>query len=213
MRGILTGLGLALTLTFAAPAAAQFFSAFNPAFDYETADTEINENAFPITLGFSFTLSRASTISALGFWIPANLTSNRVAIWDLSGNVLTSATVNATDPAQGDYRYSPIAPLSLGAGEYVIGGELQSGGMFPFDLTGVTTAGGYTWTGHRENVNPGFNFPSPEVGLGNQSAALVNFSVSAVPEPATWAMMLIGFGGVGMVIRRRRKTLGLARLA
>ncbi len=27
---------------------------------------------------------------------------------------------------------------------------------------------------------------------------------SAVPEPATWAMMIIGFGGAGAVIRRRR---------
>ena len=26
----------------------------------------------------------------------------------------------------------------------------------------------------------------------------------AVPEPATWGMMLLGFGGVGMVLRRRR---------
>lgn len=27
---------------------------------------------------------------------------------------------------------------------------------------------------------------------------------AAVPEPATWAMMIIGFGGVGAMIRRRR---------
>ena len=33
-----------------------------------------------------------------------------------------------------------------------------------------------------------------------------NFSVgSAVPEPATWAMMLIGFGGIGFSMRRRRR--------
>ena len=27
--------------------------------------------------------------------------------------------------------------------------------------------------------------------------------VSAVPEPATWAMMLIGFGGIGLALRRK----------
>ena len=30
------------------------------------------------------------------------------------------------------------------------------------------------------------------------------FSPNAVPEPATWAMMIIGFGGVGAMVRRRR---------
>jgi len=33
-----------------------------------------------------------------------------------------------------------------------------------------------------------------------------------VPEPATWAMMLLGFGGIGMAMRRRRKE-GLAQIA
>jgi hypothetical protein len=27
----------------------------------------------------------------------------------------------------------------------------------------------------------------------------------SVPEPATWAMMLLGFGGMGMALRRSRK--------
>ena len=35
--------------------------------------------------------------------------------------------------------------------------------------------------------------------------------VSAVPEPATWAMMIIGFGAVGTMVRgSRRRTLSLA---
>lgn len=35
---------------------------------------------------------------------------------------------------------------------------------------------------------------------------------SAVPEPATWAMMLIGFAGIGASMRRRRKPI-LAQIA
>jgi len=36
--------------------------------------------------------------------------------------------------------------------------------------------------------------------------------LAAVPEPATWAMMLVGFGGIGMAMRRRRRPV-LAQLA
>ena len=35
---------------------------------------------------------------------------------------------------------------------------------------------------------------------------------AAVPEPATWAMMIAGFGAVGLALRGRRQTLGGARL-
>lgn len=31
-----------------------------------------------------------------------------------------------------------------------------------------------------------------------------NFTVNAVPEPATWALMLLGFGAIGFGMRRRR---------
>ena len=33
---------------------------------------------------------------------------------------------------------------------------------------------------------------------------------NGVPEPATWAMMVLGFGGMGAMLRRRRQTLRLA---
>ena len=33
----------------------------------------------------------------------------------------------------------------------------------------------------------------------------INFNTPAVPEPGTWAMMLLGFGGVGLMMRRRRR--------
>lgn len=35
-------------------------------------------------------------------------------------------------------------------------------------------------------------------------------SVMAVPEPATWAMMLVGLGAIGAAVRRRRQTLATA---
>jgi hypothetical protein len=34
---------------------------------------------------------------------------------------------------------------------------------------------------------------------------LTTASMTAVPEPGTWAMMLLGFGGLGVAMRRRRR--------
>ena len=54
-------------------------------------------------------------------------------------------------------------------------------------------------------------------GTSTNSAAAMSgnitiHQVNAVPEPATWAMMLLGFGAVGMVLRRRRRPV-LAQIA
>ncbi len=38
----------------------------------------------------------------------------------------------------------------------------------------------------------------------NQDALVDNVSVTAVPEPASWALMIAGFGMVGFAARRRR---------
>ena len=41
----------------------------------------------------------------------------------------------------------------------------------------------------------------------------INFAVPGVPEPATWAMMLLGFGGIGLTMRRRRQAPAFAQIA
>lgn len=43
---------------------------------------------------------------------------------------------------------------------------------------------------------------SPTTGFGRNYA----FRVAGIPEPATWAMMLVGFGASGAMLRRRRRT-------
>jgi hypothetical protein len=45
----------------------------------------------------------------------------------------------------------------------------------------------------------------------NQGVAeSVSFSAAAVPEPATWAMMFVGFGGLGVAMRNSRRKLAVA---
>ena len=64
--------------------------------------------------------------------------------------------------------------------------------------------------------------------LGNTRTSTINISsgqgssgaqvfatggVAAVPEPGTWALMLLGFGAIGAAMRRRRKTPAMLQLA
>jgi hypothetical protein len=62
-----------------------------------------------------------------------------------------------------------------------------------FDWTGLTSV---TFTSSGGTHNPNLD------GNG-EHFALDNLSV-AVPEPATWALLLVGFAGLGAVARRRR---------
>jgi hypothetical protein len=49
--------------------------------------------------------------------------------------------------------------------------------------------------------------PAGGVATGN-----LTFQTIPVPEPATWALMILGFGGIGFALRRRRRP-ALAQLA
>ncbi len=71
----------------------------------------------------------------------------------------------------------------------------------------------YTITGTLKPVN---NIPVPSGAQTVAPGGQINFnsiyasavlSVSAVPEPRTWAMMLAGFGIMGVALRRRTKTM------
>jgi hypothetical protein len=57
----------------------------------------------------------------------------------------------------------------------------------------------------------------PRNGLGNNNQisdfAPENSTIASIPEPATWAMMLIGFGALGATLRRRRTATTAAQPA
>jgi len=96
-----------------------------------------------------------------------------------------------------------------------------NGGHLTFSVTatdpGAILSIASLGTGHVENVN-GQNY-NVVMGadlrqcltatcLTGPVGALVNSG--AVPEPATWGLMILGFGGIGAVLRRRRNVLAAA---
>jgi hypothetical protein len=70
----------------------------------------------------------------------------------------------------------------------------------------VTASGIFNWDGFA---------PTPGIfEFSAQGNNVTSFSLSAqaVPEPATWALMLLGFAGIGFAMRRRTRPV-LAQLA
>ena len=72
-------------------------------------------------------------------------------------------------------------------------GRADSFGSRDFYNVAIFNAGGQTlFSGQLDNR-----------ALAGGGGTLVFGTTGAVPEPATWAMMIVGFGGVGALMRRR----------
>jgi hypothetical protein len=85
------------------------------------------------------------------------------------------------------------APTPLGATPFVIGSSLNN---VPVPL-GATTL----YFGFADSLGFG---DAP--GYFNDNTGSLTLEVSAVPEPSTWAMLILGFVAIGFMARRRRST-------
>lgn len=75
-----------------------------------------------------------------------------------------------------------------------------------YNSTGLLATGTTTRLTFLGRQDPGFN------RLDNVSL-VASGQVAAVPEPATWAMMLMGFGAMGVSLRRKRRPHTLLQTA
>lgn len=83
------------------------------------------------------------------------------------------------------------------------------------DFTGVTltsSSAGFEPIATFDSDNIFLNFAGIDSTVGQTASFNVLFApaVSAVPEPASWAMMLIGFGAVGLSMRYRRRKVSVS---
>lgn len=78
-------------------------------------------------------------------------------------------------------------------------------------LTITRTAGGLLEGAGTSNVNifsgqlNNITITGVSRGFGSYGGNLTFIPAAAVPEPGTWAMMLVGFGAIGFSMRRRRR--------
>ena len=80
---------------------------------------------------------------------------------------------------------------------------------------GPVSGGGYYETAANSFANSGqytsiFTFAAPVTGSAyifddilSDNRGGVSLNIAAVPEPATWGLMILGFGGMGVAMRRR----------
>jgi len=78
-------------------------------------------------------------------------------------------------------------------------------------LLGFAAAAGLASTASAATL---FQSPVGDIGTNVITGVLPSFvAVTALPEPGTWAMMLVGVGGLGAMLRSRRKSAGAGALA
>lgn len=166
------------------------------------------------TFGYAFTVNSAVNIGQLGYYDyngDGLKQSHQVGIWNSTGTTLLgSATVGAGTTAAliDGFRFVDVTPFSLGVGDYLIGGFLGSNEDAVVRLATANTISQITLGSTRFDPPSSGSFTAPTLtqGSGFDSGYFgPNFRVltSAVPEPASWALMIAGFGLIGWAMRRR----------
>jgi hypothetical protein len=100
---------------------------------------------------------------------------------------------------------SPFSTNPLAIGGTQGGAEVLVGGTNDFEFVFIPTAS--TQTVQLFTIFANSNEIPP---TGSLTITQSGPRTPAVPEPASWAMMLLGFGGVGVALRRRKRAPALA---
>lgn len=145
----------------------------------------------------TFVAGSALTDISFGMWNPPSYTTiDAISLTDAGGpNLLTQAWTLTPGPS---YCCSSSGDDGSQAG------YLSSGSYAPYTVFDqqVATTVGDTYT---------LNFTLSN-SWGYDQYAAASDALTAVPEPATWGLMLVGVGGLGAALRRRR-TGALSALA
>jgi hypothetical protein len=194
---------------------------------YDNGPMNLSDSALTINggqaIGDSFTLTSAATVTGVNFGVYAltgdrmltvdwGITSDATAVPDNGTAAVTTGAV--TDDGGGiDASTDSFStgPVHLAAGTYYLwlqNAFTDSGDPLFWNINDGPSAANWALFG----VNQGSLAGLVEPG-SNSSAFQIVGTLGDLPEPATWAMMLAGFGGIGAVMRRGRKARGAALAA
>jgi hypothetical protein len=176
----------------------------------------------------------AAAALSLAFGAPALAATSLVSPCTLSvgssclfkGNINAQLTgnnsVGAADDAYNAQTPTPNPLLNLAGMSFIVDqtsgfGANQTTGSItaPFLVSYYAVKAGNFFELFEIAPSTTFNWSTAGIHVGNSPNAPAishieyfgsSIPTGAVPEPATWAMMVIGFGGLGAVLRRRRQS-------
>jgi|ERR1700733_2393307 hypothetical protein len=168
--------------------------------------------------GFDFTTANYNVTGTLTTDASNDVTSINGTVTGPNGgaiNGLINDPGNGTPPAQGYYQAPSGNAWNYNDVLYPNGpalvdnnGLLFSFGSSPADIGNIYTVGS---TYYFSVDNPSTLYNPGDVVTGGG----INYEgmTAAVPEPSTWAMIILGFVGVGFMSYRRKQTGAALRLA
>ena len=141
-------------------------------------------------LAGNYNITFGTTLAPVGSGYPVGPLSNVVTFYNgaLGGPVGSTYAISGTP-----YTYNPAdgnLVMEIVVTNQTALGNGSGNGYFLADYTGAQVSRAYLET---------------NVGTGGPTGALVTRFGAGVPEPATWALMLAGFGATGAALRRAHR--------
>lgn len=221
MKRTIYALCAASTLALATPVAAQVYDSNGDSNLYTFGGTQPGTSAtLTLTLdtfnaltgvyNFSYTLTNTSNttlnpsgrITAFGFNDSTNLTpTGSTGSGNLLDEILFGANISGGNNEMDICLTTNNCSGGGSGGDGVVVGSPVSGTFsldYPGSLSSLTLSG--------------FTVRYQSTGANGEGSGIGTVT-PPIPEPATWAMMLLGFAGIGMTIRRRRSGQVLAQVA
>ena len=125
--------------------------------------------------------------------------------WEETINVVAGKSYNAGFFARDIDSDLDIASLQMDInGTSITTAETPSQGSWGQIAGAFTATSSGPVTVEIADLTPGFGFNDFAVDDVSVTAA----TVSAAPEPSTWLLMFAGIGGIGVMLRRAKKTMG-----
>ncbi|MEO6248896.1 MAG: PEPxxWA-CTERM sorting domain-containing protein [Sphingomicrobium sp.] len=141
--------------------------------------------------------------ACVGFFTGNTLSNNTTDNATISASLSTLGVSNYTTFS--DYATTTVSGLGGLTDLSTLFGNLTGTNVFGIHFGGGAGGGETAFY----SIDFGTGSSSFKLNLPNSSSVTLFSGTGAVPEPATWAMMLLGFGAMGVSMRRRRRVTAM----